>query len=37
MIEICNLFKESGEHREIVALTPTTYPVAQMSIFAPKK
>ncbi|NVK73373.1 MAG: pyruvate carboxyltransferase [Oceanospirillaceae bacterium] len=35
MIEICNLFKEANSKLEISALTPTTYPVLQKSIFAP--
>lgn len=37
MIEICNLYSSAANDNEVTALTPTTYPITQMSIFAPKK
>ncbi|MDA0119783.1 aldolase catalytic domain-containing protein [Vibrio sp. T11.5] len=37
MIEICNMYNGLARENEIIALTPTTYPITQMSIFSPKK
>ncbi|WP_260260066.1 aldolase catalytic domain-containing protein [Vibrio intestinalis] len=36
MIEVLNSYKKSYELVELNALTPTTYPISQKSIFAPK-